>query len=109
MKKNYHLFYYLKWLSIYLIAFILGIIISTIIKLNTDKNYYGFPAVTKCQICNKTVWEWQSYEKRDFVVKSNNITIPENSNIIGLSISAGGIVHKQCKGNPEFKINVVVK
>lgn len=64
-------------------------------QLITDENYYGFPAVTKCSVCDKTVWVWQNYERREFSIK--------NIGNYNCGMSASGLVHKHCKGNPVFK------
>ena len=86
------------FLIIYPLCFIFGFIVARTFLLITDKNYYGFPAITQCRICNKTVWIWQKHEKRDYKVVGN---YPFSS--------AGGTVHKHCKGNPEFEVNVSFK
>jgi hypothetical protein len=82
-----------------ILLFFIGIVGGNILHLITDKNYYGWPAVTQCRICNKTVWAWQNHERRDYKVKSNSYMV----------VGASGIVHAECKGNPEFKINIEVK
>jgi hypothetical protein len=79
------------------ISIILSAPIGRVYWLCTDKNYYGFPAVTQCRICNKTVWEWQRYERRQFIIK-------------GCSFCSGsGLVHTKCQGNPVIKIKVEYK
>lgn len=70
-------------------------------QLINDKDFYGFPAKTQCRICSKTVWAWQDYERREFIV--------ENTGNFSAIASASGLVHNHCKGNPVFKCNVNFK
>lgn len=85
----------------------LGFTVARTYIFITDKNYYGWPAVTQCSICDETVWVWQKHERREFKV----ITHVENStdNIILGGISASGIVHSKCEGTPEINIGVKIK
>lgn len=79
-----------------------------IYDLITDKDFYGFPAVTKCGICGKTVWEWQRYERREYTVNvdsDENLGYGDRPIIIG-SVSASGLVHKKCVGNPSFNVKI---
>jgi hypothetical protein len=89
----------MKTIILYLICIVSVIIGIRIYHLTKDKNYYGWPAVTVCRICNKTVWEWQSYERRDF-------TVQRNSNIV---VSASGLVHTKCEGHPNFEVSIEIK
>lgn len=71
--------------------------------LAVDKDYYGWPAVTKCRICDKTVWVWQSYDRRPIPVQLENEQ--------GLAVSCGmtGLMHVKCKGLPQaVKVTVSV-
>ena len=68
--------------------------------LATEKNYYGFPAVTECRICDKTVWEWQSYERREFKIAEGNYCFSDTMMVSCLQITGSGLVHKICGGNP---------
>ena len=77
---------------------------TRVYDLITDKGFYGWPAVTQCRGCNKTVWEWQSYERRSFTMDVDG----DSQNII-VGMSASGIMHKKCKGNPSFEVKVEVK
>jgi len=86
----------LKKLILYLLILILIPISVRVYQLSSDENYYGFPAVTKCRICNKTIWEWQNYERRDFGVYSNYPYI-----------SMSGLVHCECEGTP--KDTIIIK
>lgn len=66
-----------------------------------DKDYYGWPAVTKCRICDKTVWEWQAYDRRQIPVQLENKRSDEGT--LGLAVSCGmtGLMHTSCKGLPQ--------
>ena len=87
----------MKIIILFLLSILIGISIVKAYYLIVDKNYYGWPAVTKCRICNKTVWVWQNYERRSFTVEGNS----------RISISAsGGFVHKNCKGHPKFEVKI---
>ena len=69
----------------------------------TDKDFYGWPAVTKCRICDKTVWEWQSYSRRPIPVELDNAQ--------GVAVSCGmtGLMHDSCKGLPQaVKVTVTL-
>ena len=81
-----------------IIILILFVVISRVLELYFDKDYYGYPAVTKCGICNKTVWQWQRHERREMKVDSNYS-----------GMSASGIVHKKCKGVATMKVNVEIR
>lgn len=61
----------------------------------TDPNYYGWPAVTKCRVCDKTVWTWQSYERRVIPVEV------ENNAGLAVSCSMSGLMHVDCKAPPK--------
>lgn len=69
--------------------------------LAVDKDYYGWPAVTKCRICDKTVWEWQAYDRRQIPVQLENKRSDEGT--LGLAVSCGmtGLMHTSCKGLPQ--------
>lgn len=60
-----------------------------------DKDYYGWPAVTKCRICDKTVWVWQSYSRRPIPVQLDN---PDG---LLMSCAMTGLMHDACKGSPK--------
>jgi hypothetical protein len=87
------------YVFIYLIFILFVFIGGRVYHLITDDNYYGWPAITQCRICDKTVWAWQKYERRSFTIKSNSSMIT----------SASGITHFNCQGHPEFEINIEVK
>jgi hypothetical protein len=89
-----------KFFILLLLGISIGTIIGKTILLATDDTYYGFPAVTKCRICNKTVWIWQPHERREY----NAINTGNYPTIV----HANGIVHKHCKGTPNFEINISV-
>jgi hypothetical protein len=89
-----------KIIYIFLCIILLEFIVLRMHDLITDENYYGWPAVTQCRICNKTVWAWQNYERREF-------TVNNTGNFI--EMSASGLVHKHCKGNPIFECEVYLK
>ena len=93
----------LKFKKGYALYILLGVVFLGLVglrtyQLATNENYYGFPAVTKCRLCNKTVWEWQKYERREYNVHSN----------YG-GISASGLVHCKCEGAPNDTIMVSFK
>lgn len=66
----------------------------------TEPDWYGWPAVTQCRICDKTIWEWHKYERRGYSVKMGG----ESSKYI--SVGASGIVHTKCEGVPEFRVEI---
>lgn len=35
------------------------------LHLALDEDWHGFPAVTRCRGCDKRIWEWQQYERRE--------------------------------------------
>lgn len=59
----------------------------------TDRDYYGFPATTKCRVCDRTVWKWQDHERRSFET---------DYDFIGFS----GIVHAGHPDTPRIKVKV---
>ncbi len=97
-----------QFIATYTLVIIASIfIVPTVIRaydLITDPNYYGWPAVTKCPLCEKTVWSWQSYERRPFQV---NVT--GDTREIPAVFAASGLVHKSCKGTPVQEITVSFK
>lgn len=93
------------------IIIIFGIVILSpnFYFLVTDKNYYGFPAVTQCRICNKTVWEWQSYERRTWNITNGKYYLSDTLSVDCCQITGSGLVHKSCEGNPKVNLKVCVK
>jgi hypothetical protein len=88
---------------------ILGLFIGFVIcsglltyKHITEPDWYGFPAVTECRLCDKTIWEWQSYERRSYSVKLGG-----NTTLFG--VGASGLVHSDCMGTPDFEIDINIK
>lgn len=70
-----------------------------------DKDYYGWPAVTCCRVCTKTVWVWQSYSRRPIPVE---VSQPDGVGIV-VSCSMTGLMHDDCKGPvPAAKVEVTV-
>lgn len=85
------------WLLVMLVA-LLG---PRLYWLATDPDYYGWPAVTKCRVCDKTVWTWQSYERRAIPVDLDN-----PSGLV-VSCSMTGLMHVDCKATPKpLKVTV---
>ncbi len=90
-------------LKIFLIATVVSFSMISIVQVYkhiTQPDWYGWPAVTQCRACDKTVWEWQDYERRSFDVGRSG-----NSNIL-LSITMSGLVHTECKGTPSIEIGI---
>lgn len=86
----------MKHILFLLLVFCISFSASRTFNLITDKNCYSWPAVTQCRICGKTVWIWQNYERRSYLTGNN-------------FIFASGIVHKECNGHPEFKVDIKIK
>ena len=63
--------------------------------LATDPDYYGWPAVTKCRICDDTVWCWQEYSRRPIPVAL------DNEHGLTVSCSMSGLMHNKCTGMPK--------
>ena len=72
----------------------------------------GFPAVTKCRVCDETVWEWQRHERMEFkTVNTGSLVSPI------IQSFASGIVHTKCAkkvqegelDQPKFEYEVKTK
>lgn len=87
-------------LSLLLTLILLSTVIVDIVRMIKDPNFHSWPAVTRCRICDKRVFVWQRRERRAF-----NVSL-DNPDKIATLVGASGIVHKKCKGNPEFKCSV---
>ena len=90
-----------------IIFFIACFIAPNIYRLKTDKNYYGFPAITKCRVCDKTVWQWQLHGYKDY--GDTSIVCVSDSSYVWVKVSGGGIVHKTCKNKitlPYSKVKI---
>lgn len=82
------------------LGLVLAISVSTIYDLATKPDYFPWPAVTRCRICEKRVYVWQKQERRAFNV------ILDNPQRVACGMSASGIVHTGCKGHPDFQAGV---
>jgi hypothetical protein len=60
----------------------------------THEDYYAWPKVTKCEICQKTIYTWQGHERRPIGVELDN---PQG---LAVSCSMSGLFHKDCHGTP---------
>ena len=78
----------------------LSLVLTYIWFLYKNPEYYGWPRVTRCRICGKTVYAWQRKERRPFHV------VLDNPDDLLCNVSASGIVHLHCKGNPDFHVSV---
>ncbi len=98
---------FLLWLSglLFLLAFF-AVFVSVVVLAGNitgmffDKDLQVFPSVTRCRLCEKRVFVWQKHERRNANVVMNN---PQQ---IAMSCSASTIVHKNCKGVPDFSVSV---
>lgn len=77
----------------FIFIFFFMVLCCIIFKLVTDKNYYGFPAITQCRVCGKTVWVWQEYERKSFKTDYDFIEF-------------SGLVHSEHEDRPKIKIKV---
>lgn len=79
---------------------ILGVAISNLFFMRKHPEYSLFPVVTTCRLCSKKIYVWQRRESRWY---KTNLDNPDN---IAITAKAGGLVHKKCKGTPEFNLEV---
>lgn len=87
-------------LAVTALALAVAMLAPRIYWLATDKDYYGWPAVTKCRACDKTVWEWQAYERRDIPVEI------ENQNGVMMGCSMTGLMHTKCGAPKPAKVTI---
>lgn len=80
----------------------LMILFMNLLHMYRDPGYHPWPGVTRCRICENRVFAWQRKERRAFNVNLDN---PQH---VACGVSASGIVHKSCQGNPVFEIGVRV-
>ncbi|MDD5626838.1 MAG: hypothetical protein PHW01_02395 [Patescibacteria group bacterium] len=62
--------------------------------------YSLFPVVATCRLCNKRIYLWQ---RKEYRLYKTNLDNPDD---IAITANAGGLVHKKCKGTPEFNLKV---
>ena len=61
-----------------------------------DEDYHGWPAVTRCGICDHRVWIWQDYERREWKPKIDN---PQGLAVNFTTMSS--LLHTGCEGTPK--------
>jgi len=60
-----------------------------------NPGFCGWPAVTRCRICNKRVWIWQPHERRSYSTPIEG-SFSEGSGIIHMEASLTTTVHTKC-------------
>jgi len=68
-----------------------------------NPDIHCLPAISRCRLCGHRIWAWQSYERRNYKVTTDN---PEHLPMI---VEMTGLVHCDCKGTPETKAKVTTK
>ena len=103
---------FMMHLYVYSCIIIIVIVSSLhIYLLIIDKDHYGWPAITQCRICNKTVWAWQDHKIINFKVspKKKDFNNKPDKSIQLIKIGMSGIVHSNCTGTPNIKIDIEIK
>ncbi len=72
-----------------------------VLWLNPDLHTY--PAITRCRLCGDRIWVWQSYERRDYKVTTENVEH------LPMMVEMSGLVHCDCKGTPEARAKITSK
>ena len=73
-----------------------GFTILSILELRRDPDYCGFPALTRCRLCENRVYVWQRRERREWSHEVICNVPPPFAPRVYLS----AIVHAGCKGTP---------
>lgn len=76
-------------------GFFLGFVLIAMLPFVRDS-----VEVTRCRLCNKTVWIWQRHERRDMSITE------ENTGELAVFASGSCIVHSKCKGTPTGKVSI---
>ena len=97
-----------KAASFLLLLFLCSAILTTVIvgpyiaKAFVVSDYYHWPKLTKCPICEQKIWAWHDYERRQYPVSFEN-NVDDDSPIRIISVTKSSLFHKNCKGLPEEK------
>jgi hypothetical protein len=92
----------IKPMLVFTALFLFGFLATHVAFLVFDPDFYAFPAVTQCPLCEETVWEWQPHEYREYKV---HVTGADTSGSIRISVAMYGICHSNCNGKPEVTVN----
>jgi hypothetical protein len=57
-----------------------------------DRNFHPWPGVTRCRVCDKRIFAWQSYERR------SSTPVFDNPSRVFIRISSYGLYHRSCEG-----------
>jgi len=87
-------------ISILVVIFVVTLVGIHCVGLWFSPDLHLYPAITRCRCCNRRIWVWQSYERRNFNVKTEN---PENINVV---VGMSGLVHCGCKEIPETTVTI---
>ncbi len=90
----------MKYFNYFVLFLVIVVVCTRSLLLWYRPDLHVFPSITRCRLCNKRIWIWQSYERREFKIQPMN---PEN---VPLVIKMSGLVHCKCKGLPECKVIV---
>ncbi len=104
--------------SLVFTAVILAVVIGGYIGVNAVRavcsdDYYAWPKVTQCRVCEKTIWTWDDYERRKWGLEVDDSAMPTDSQLKLSGVSMSALFHKACKGTgpttPPVKIEPVEK
>ena len=92
--------------SIGLTAAILAVVVVLFIGVNgvwslCSDNHYSWPKITRCKMCEKDVYAWQSYERRSWALSVDDSAMPSDSNLRISGVSMSALFHKACPGTPK--------
>lgn len=81
------------------VLIVLGVVVLAIAVLTgprtytlaTEPDYYPWPSVTRCRMCDERIYTWQDHERRTYYSTCEN----------GVCFSKSGLVHTDCEHNPD--------
>jgi len=79
---------------------VLIVFIPNCVRMYKERNRHHFPSVTRCRLCNKRVWAWHRYERRQMHVRVDKLQQ------VSVGISGSALVHLSCQGNPVSNVQV---
>jgi hypothetical protein len=73
-------------------------LIQSVYIMYTQPEWHFWPSVARCQLCQKRIYVWQNYERRDMKMKvMMTCTLP-------VQVWGSSLCHTACEGQPEGEV-----